>query len=689
MIDAPKLLIEWSSPWAEFWSSVRPALGPSRKPLAGEAHTGLFPYRGILISWVLESTLLVAAIVLPAKIASMQPYTPPPMAKYDVIYFSGDELPQTEDVGGAQSGRSGRAGGQHAHHHTQTIRVARGESRSETVVDAPKLDLPRSETPVANLLAVKKIAGAAPTEGLKSTLASATLPAMSVVPPTPEVVRDQMRAPALTAPVIAPAPPMVRNSLRTPAIDPGVVPPAPAGAPRDMRVPEVVSSTFVVPPPVSAPERESSVNAKLLLPPPSVIAPPPTQVTRQIGSFASSAMTDPGVVPPPVPAGTRSLDKQLGGGFPGENNVVPPPVQAGSQPLERQIVGGLPGRNSVIAPPVEGGTRWLNAPPGALLGPNNIVPPPPSLAGGTAAGGRGLGNKGAGSGGPLDIGSAVAPPSTGGGSGGDKGIVVSSQPGPKVGIPGNGRTGSLVVSPAGISNSGLGGSGGGSGIGRGNGPGSGFAGEGSGASKEGNGHGSDPRARAGISPLPGPGGVGRNKNGGSALPGVSVSGGSTITLPSFGSDGNDPNTPQHSPASKGRQGLDIWTMGSQRSGGAFNFYDQLQGPNYTIYISPSAPTVVMQFADANAGAKTYVGDLIPPAVIRAELPAGLGKTRVVIYCLLDRTGQIRDPRFRERSSPEMNAKILAAIQSWKFQPATRNNQPIEVIAILGFNIDTR
>jgi hypothetical protein len=130
-------------------------------------------------------------------------------------------------------------------------------------------------------------------------------------------------------------------------------------------------------------------------------------------------------------------------------------------------------------------------------------------------------------------------------------------------------------------------------------------------------------------------------------------------------------------------------MGSQRSGGAFNFYDQLQGPNYTIYISPSAPTVVMQFADANAGAKTYVGDLIPPAVIRAELPAGLGKTRVVIYCLLDRTGQIRDPRFRERSSPEMNAKILAAIQSWKFQPATRNNQPIEVIAILGFNIDTR
>src|SRR5579862_5520746 len=58
--DAPKLLVEWSSPWQEFLTAVRPALGRSPKRLAGEARTGLLPYRGMLISWVLEAVLLAA-----------------------------------------------------------------------------------------------------------------------------------------------------------------------------------------------------------------------------------------------------------------------------------------------------------------------------------------------------------------------------------------------------------------------------------------------------------------------------------------------------------------------------------------------------------------------------------------------------------------------------------------------------
>ena len=693
MNDAPKLLIEWSSPWAEFWSSIRPALGRSRKPLAGEAQTGLFPYRGILISWVLESTLLVAAIVVPARIASMRPYTPPPMPKYEVIYFSGDELPQTEDLGGAQSGHAGRAGGQHAHHRTQTIRVARGESPSEKVVDAPKLNLPQTDTPVANLLAVKKILGAAPTEGLKSALAGATLPQMSAVPPSPAVARDQMRAaPALNA-VIAPAPQVVSSNLRTSPIDPSVVPPAPSGAQRDvasMRVP-IVSSTTVVPPPVSAPERETRVNPKLLLPAPSVIAPPPAHVTRETGSLGGAGVIDirQQVVPPPVQAGTGSLDRRAVGGPLGGNTVVPPPVEAGKHSLDRPIIDGLANGNAVIAPPVQTGTRSLTAPAGALLA-NNAVPPPPTVAGGTAGAGRGSGNKGTGTGGPLDIGSAVAPPSAGGGSGGGKGIVVSSQPGSKVGIPGNGGTGSLVMSPAGATKSGLGGSGGGTSIGRGNGPGSGLAGQGAGAGKEGKGHGSDQMARGGISPFPGSGGVGRRASGTSAIPGVAVSGGSTtVTLPSFGSDGNDPSIPGHSPEGKERQGPGITVIGTSRSGGAFNFYDKLKGYNYTIYIPTSNGMVVMQFADANAAAKTYAGDLTAPDPIRAELPRGLQKSRLIIACLLDLSGQFQDLRVVERGTPEMTEKIMAALTSWKFRPASRNGQPIEVTAILGFNIDTR
>ena len=50
------------------------------------------------------------------------------MNSYEVLYYSGDELPRTQDLGGAQSGRTGLAGGKEAHHRTQTIHVARGKS---------------------------------------------------------------------------------------------------------------------------------------------------------------------------------------------------------------------------------------------------------------------------------------------------------------------------------------------------------------------------------------------------------------------------------------------------------------------------------------------------------------------------------------------------------------------------------
>ena len=54
MNDELNLLVEWSSPWHEFLTAIRPAMGSSPEHLAGEARTGLFPYRGMLLAWVLE-----------------------------------------------------------------------------------------------------------------------------------------------------------------------------------------------------------------------------------------------------------------------------------------------------------------------------------------------------------------------------------------------------------------------------------------------------------------------------------------------------------------------------------------------------------------------------------------------------------------------------------------------------------
>ena len=267
--------------------------------------------------------------------------------------------------------------------------------------------------------------------------------------------------------------------------------------------------------------------------------------------------------------------------------------------------------------------------------------------------------------------------------------MISSQPGSKVGLPGSGGKGSLAMSPSGGDKPGLGGAGGGASIGHGDGPGSGLAGGGSGAGKTGTGVGSDANARGGISPTPGPGGAGSAPTGSPAVPGVDVRGGSTIvTLPSFGSEGGSaPNPPGRSPVTP-KEGPSITIVATSRSGGAFDFYGKLPGDNYTVYVDTAIGVVAMQFAEVNPAAHPQAGALTGPQGLRTDLPANLPHARVVIKCKLDASGNIRNLQVVEPGPADMTAKIMAALPSWKFRPAMRGAQPVEVNAILGFNIDT-
>ena len=758
--SGPKLLVEWSSPWEEFVTSIRPALARSPARLAGEAPHAIFPYRGMLTSWVVESLLLLAAIFLPARLARMRPYVPPRLPSYDVLYYSGDELPRTEDLGGAKAGGSGRAGGKEAHHRSQTIRVARGGSLAPRVVDAPDLKLPSSAGAVANLLAIKPTPGLPPAEGLHSSLTLPSLPTSviapaptnvardrsrsgysldSVVPPAPSVSRDRApMAPALTSGIVAPAPANVSHdkARSAPAFNGSIIPPAPPAVNRESsRAPVQMANAAVVPPPVSAPERESVRDPKLSLPAPSVIAPPPsTEISRDLHSLASGGLPEPSrtVIPPPAQVAGGGFMSSLLGKLLGATDVVPPPPTVGgdnNSATNRSAVGGIvtsatnivppppsvagaamgagrstlggakgssPGASVVPPPPSVAGSGTgrdsaaasSGAKGSGTLSAGNVVPPPPSLTAGSGLSSSGRGARGTGLGGPLDAGSVLAPPSGEGGSGAGSGVVVSNRPGPKLGLPGS-SAGSLALSPAGGDKPGVGGSGGGSGIGHGEGSGSGMTGEGSGAARAGAGRGSDPNARGGISPSIGPGGTGNSPSGTPAVPGVSVSGGSTIvTLPSFGSDSSSgPSLPPRSSV-KQQLGPAITVQATSRSGGAFNFYGKLPGDNYTVYIDTSLGTVVMQFADASSAGHAYSGSLTGPQGLRTDLPAGLPRSRMVIACILDASGNLKNLRVDEPGPPVMTAKVMAALQSWKFRPAMRAGQPVEVNALLGFGIDT-
>jgi hypothetical protein len=667
--DAPNFLVEWSSPWHEFRTAIRPALSRSPEPLSGEAPVGLFPYRGMLVSWLFEAALVIVAIMLSARLAEIRSLEPAAMIKPDVIYFSGNELPRTEDAGGTRAGRSGRSGGHQAHHPTQTIRVARGETLRERVVDAPRLNLPKSESAVANLLAYKPIPGPAPTEGLKSSQRAPQMP-MQAVAPAPEVQSDKMRsAQTLTA---------------------SVVPPAPVAPQRDIHSPRMPGNqpVQVVPPPVSAPEKLTSQNPRLTLPAPAVVAPPP-QITREkvtAGPGFGADELHSQVVPPPAQVASNSKDHRNFGGLGTNTSVVPPTVQLNDGSMQRHPSNELGGSANVVPPTVQlnNGSTQRQASAG-LGGSAAVVPPAPTISGGSS---QARGNRGTGLGSPADAG-VVAPPKDTGGSTAGTGVVVSSQPGSTKGVPANSATGALALSPSGGPTPGLGGSGGGSSIGRGTDSGSGLAGKDEGAGKVGTGRGSDTTARSGISPYPGTGGAGNGNTAKPTMPGVSVSGGSNIvTLPSFGTDGAQPADQGRSTTHKDdRPGITV--VASSRSGGAFNFYGTLKGDKvYTIYIDTVLGTAVMEFADPNS-----VGhggeDLTAPRPIRASLPANLKRSRLVIACVLDGSGGLKNAHVLEAGAPEFTSRVMAALPSWKFSPALRGSQPVEVNAILGFDIDTR
>ena len=828
--DIPKFLVEWSSRRREFLGSIGPALARSEARLAGEAPFGLIPLRIMVPSYVVEAILIFAAIIIPAKIAELRPYVAPRISPHDVIYYSGDELPRTQDLGGSEAGARGAAGGEEAHHRTQTIKVARGGSLVSKVVDAPNLKLPASKDAVANLLAIHPDPGPPPVEGLRSHRAAPNL-AANIVAPSPNVTRDYTRngvqldsviapapnvtrdrpltapnlstvlippapsvtnehtlvapalapnivapaptvtrdrasvAPSLTAQVVAPAPASPRDPFRSGQTLAGnVIPPAPGAVSRQISsAPIQTMDANVVPPPVSAPERAGVRNPKLSMPSPSVVAPPPSaDISSDMRRLAGGSVPDPAktVVPPPPQSASGSLMTSLIGKIFGTQEVVPPPPSVnakgsngGSAPsLSSSVVPPPPSVNAsdrsgnprgnrnglgaslgsnVVAPPpslgVNGGiannSRPASAPylgnpsvvppPPSLSGPgggtgktgggagasggtllaNNVVPPPPSVGGGSGTTGSGLSRKGTGLGAPPDVGSNIAPPNTAG-SGKDAGAIVSSQPGTKVGVPPGATSGSLAMSPAGGERVGLGGNGGTLGIGRGPGAGSGVNNTGPGAAKSGVGRGSDNNAHGGISTTNGPGGAGTGSSGAPAVPGVDISGGSgVVTLPSFGSDPNgiDPATTTAArTALKPRsQTLGVTIVATAGSGGAFEPYKNLlKGEKYTTYLDTSHGTVVMEFADETTATHAFGGTLSAPEAVRTDLPDGLPKARMVVTCTLDASGNVKNLRVLELGPANMTAKVVAALRSWKFQPAMRNNQPVEVTAILGFGIDT-
>ena len=62
----------------------------------------------------------------------------------------------------------------------------------------------------------------------------------------------------------------------------------------------------------------------------------------------------------------------------------------------------------------------------------------------------------------------------------------------------------------------------------------------------------------------------------------------------------------------------------------------------------------------------------PQALVRTGMPA-----TVVVRCVIDRNGNVRDPEIVTATAPPFQTEVLRAITQWKYKPATYGTRPVD------------
>jgi hypothetical protein len=381
--------------------------------------------------------------------------------------------------------------------------------------------------------------------------------------------------------------------------------------------------------PINAIQHERIMTVQAFTPTPAVVPPP--QIVRE------PVKVDPVLPLPPVP----------------------PPV---SVPVHEAVIGSHIDLPVPVAPPPD---KHLEA---ATLPPMRAGIPPPDLK-------------------EVEVGSIASPTK-------DSAVVISSQPGTSVGKPNSGSPGAIAMSSTGAGKPGVA-EGVGSGAAHGTDAGAAATGNGTGtAATNGAGMG-ESGVRAGISPGRGPGGSGHGALVG-GIAGVTISGGK-VMIPSFGASAAVKAGSARMPK-ENRNMRPITVVATASSGGAVSARGLLKGPKvYTIYIDTTAGLAFLQFAEhvtsAHAGAENAAEnsqhDLTVPEPIISKVPNDLQSERVLLAGIMDRNGSLRNLRVVEAGSQDAAHALIGAIEHWHFRPALRDDNPVEVDALFGLNVDTK
>jgi protein TonB len=90
--------------------------------------------------------------------------------------------------------------------------------------------------------------------------------------------------------------------------------------------------------------------------------------------------------------------------------------------------------------------------------------------------------------------------------------------------------------------------------------------------------------------------------------------------------------------------------------------------------TPVTPTIYRVTGEVKAPVLVHkVEPVYPQIFVRSGVPA-----TVVVRCVIDRNGAVRDPEIVVSAAPPFNAAVLDAVRKWRFRPGSLRGEAVEV-----------
>lgn len=360
-----QLQLEWEPRWRSLLSGLAVLLHRGPDPLDARRDRPTVRPRSLATSVAFHAALIVALCFAPGFLDRVQDggVVLRLRSTVDTLYYTPDrDLPAVADARGAAAGAEGAPGGAHLFRPRQVVRIARGASLTDAIIDAPQLRLTETKDAAANLLAL-----------LRATPQTAAFAAPDVT-----AIHARVRPPQAPEPV-APAL-QVAAKLQLPAAAPVMPTAAPVVLP-----PNAVAAALAEPAPP-----QLNVEAKLQLPAGTLVMPTAAPVVLPANAAALRAPVAPaptvsfGGGPPQlvpnVPAMPTAAPVIVPSSIDGSGTAVAPP------PSSTIVAGSAAGTSQLAAILSASPGKVIGAPAGAASGSASMSP-----RGGAA---RGLGGSG-------------------------------------------------------------------------------------------------------------------------------------------------------------------------------------------------------------------------------------------------------------------------------------------------------